>query len=143
MNRFRRSWICCRVLLPATLVVWLSACHRWVPVEHPQAAVQQAATGGGSSTYRVYVHGGETLEGKLTGVRGDSVVINEAKRRARGGGDAESTTVAVEAVERAEVRETKVLATVLLTVGLVATPFIILGTLFAIECAGVETNCLS
>jgi hypothetical protein len=143
LNRLRRSWICCRVLLPATLVVWLSACHRWVPVEQPQAALQQAAAAGGSSTYRVYVNGSETLEGKLTGVRGDSVVIHAAKRRARGGGDAESTSVAVEAIDRAEVKETKVLATVLLTVGLVAAPFIIFGTLLAIECAGVEENCLS
>jgi hypothetical protein len=89
------------------------------------------------------VNGSETLEGKLTEVRGDSVVIQAAKRRARGGGDAESTSVAVEAIDRAEVKETKVLATVLLTVGLVAAPFIIFGTLLAIECAGVEENCLS
>jgi hypothetical protein len=143
LNRLRRSWICCRVLLPATLVVWLSACHRWVPVEQPQASLQQAAAAGGSSTYRVYVNGSETLEGKLTEVRGDSVVIQTSDRTCcSGGGDAESTTVAVEAVERAEVRETKVLATVLLTVGLVAAPFIAFGVALGIACAGDE-RCLT
>ena len=83
------------------------------------------------------------MEGKLTEAKGDSVIIRTANRSCcRGGGELESTSVALNAVERAEVRETKVLPTILLTVGLVAAPFIILGTMLGIACAGDE-KCLS
>ncbi len=102
-------------------------------MEQPQVALRQAATGGGSSSYRVYVNGSGTVEGKLLEAAGDSLVIQTVNRSCcRGRGDVESATFAMEAVERAEVSETKVLATALLTVGLVAAPFIILGTVLAI-----------
>ena len=94
------------MLLPVTLAVWLSACHRWVPVDQPEVALRQAATGAGSGTYRVHVNGGETVEGKLTEAKGDSVIIQTANRSCcRSGGELESTSVALEAVERAEVED--------------------------------------
>jgi hypothetical protein len=121
-------------VLPGTLVLWLAGCHKWVQVEPPGAALRGAAESGSSHTYRVYLPNERMIEGRPVGVSGDSLVIRTT---------IDSVTVAEADVERAQVKSTKVLATVLLTIGIAAAPFLIYGAALAIACSGQGEKCLS
>ena len=134
MRRLRESAVCRNVLLPGTLVLWLAGCHRWVPVEPPGQALREAAESPSTGTFRVYLANETVIEGRPIGVSKDSVVLRVA-------GD--SATLAVDDIQRAELRKAKVTATVLLMVGIIAVPLLLYGIGLAIACSGQGEKCLS
>ena len=139
MDRIRRSWIAGRLLLPAALLLWLAGCHKWVPVEQPGAAMRQQTEADESDTYRLRLSEGTTLEGKVVSATEDSVTIRTSNPTIA---ETRMVTVGGADIEAVDVRRTKVLATVLLTAGLVAAPFVIYGIGIVIACAGNE-RCLT
>jgi len=134
LRRLRESAVCRNVLLPGTLVLWLAGCHRWVPVEPPGQALREAAESPSTGTFRVYLANETVIEGRPIGVSKDSVVLRVA-------GD--SATLAVDDIQRAELRKAKVTATVLLMVGIIAVPLLLYGIGLAIACSGQGEKCLS
>lgn len=55
----------------------------------------------------------------------------------------DSVTLAVDDIQRAELRKAKVTATVLLMIGIIAVPFLLYGIGLAIACSGQGEKCLS
>jgi len=122
------------LMLWSGLVLWLAGCHKWVPVEPPGPMLREASESSSSGTYRVYLQDGTMIEGQPTGLSGDSIVIRTGR---------EGVTLAEADIERAQLKRAKVVATILLTVGIVAAPFVIFGTALAIACSGQGEKCLS
>ena len=71
MNRVRQSVFARFFLLPFALLLWLSACHKWVPLEPP---VQQAIEESGPGTVRITLADGSRVTVKEPHVSGDSLV---------------------------------------------------------------------
>ena len=103
MPTYRSSRFVRRVVLPLTLLAFLSACHKWVPLEPP---VAQAITEEESGTVRVTLTDNSRMVLKEPRVSGDSLVAL---------GD--TVGVALDDVQQVEGRRANVLATVFLVAG--------------------------
>lgn len=134
MHRLRVVSTWRTLLLWSALVLWLAGCHKWVPVEPPGPGLRAAAESGSSNTYRIYLPNDEMIEGEAVGLSGDSLVIRTER---------DAVTVAEADVERAQLRSAKMLATVMLIVGVAVAPFLIYGAALAIACSGQGEKCLS
>ena len=71
MLYFRRSPFLRRVILPLTLLAFLSACHKWVPLEPP---VAQAITEQEPGTVRITLTDNSRVVLKEPRVSGDSLI---------------------------------------------------------------------
>ena len=71
MRYFRRSALLRLVVLPFTLTVWLSACHKWVALEPPYGLAIEAAQ---TDELRVTV-AGEQFVLKSAVVSGDTLLV--------------------------------------------------------------------
>jgi hypothetical protein len=96
--------------------------------------LRDAAESGHSRTYRIYLPNDTVIEGQPTGLSGDSLVIRT---------EGSSVTLAEADIDRAQLRSVKVLATVLLIVGVAVAPFLIYGVALGIACSGQGEKCLS
>jgi hypothetical protein len=74
MLYFRRSPFLRRVVLPITLLAFLSACHKWVPLEPP---VAQAVAERDPGTIRVTLADGSQVVLKEPRISGDSLMALE------------------------------------------------------------------
>ncbi len=71
MRRFSISRIIHQVMLPVTLVSFMSACHKWSTVrEDPRAFIEQNDV----HTVRLSLRSGDEIELVFPGVRGDTLV---------------------------------------------------------------------
>ena len=133
MLYFRRSPFLRRVILPLTLLAFLSACHKWVPLEPPVAqAVAEEAPG----TVRVTLADGSQVVLKEPHISGDSLVAFED------GKEPQTVALLLEDVRQAEVRRTNVPATVGLVFGIAVVSFAaVVVVVFAIACEGEKSNC--
>ena len=80
MLYFRGSRVLRRVILPLTLLAFLSACHKWVPLEPP---VAQAIAEAESGTIRVTLADSSrvVLQARYNEIEGDSLyAIDELTR---------------------------------------------------------------
>ena len=134
MRRLRVVSMWRTLLLWSALALWLAGCHRWVPVEPPGPGLRDAAESGYSRTYRIYLPNDEVIEGQPVGLSGDSLVIRTQQ---------DSVAVAEADVERAELRSVKVLATVMLIVGVAIAPLLFYAISIGIACSGQGEKCLS
>jgi hypothetical protein len=134
MRRLRVFSLWRTILLWGALVPWLAGCHKWVSVEPPGPMLRDAAESGHSRTYRIYLPNDTVIEGQPTGLSGDSLVIRT---------EGSSVTLAEADIDRAQLRSVKVLATVLLIVGVAVAPFLIYGVALGIACSGQGEKCLS
>jgi hypothetical protein len=100
MLYFRRSPLLRRVILPLTLLAFLSACHKWVPLEPP---VAQAVAEEEPGTVRVTLADNSRIDLEEPRVSGDSLVALDGTAR-----------VALDDVQQIEARRANVPATVVL-----------------------------
>lgn len=105
-----------RVVLPLTLLAFLSACHKWVPLEPP---VAQAVTEEQPGTVRVTLKDNSQTVLQAPRVNGDSLVALDG-------------TVALDDVQRVEARRANTPATIGLVVGIAAGAFVALLAVAAI-----------
>jgi hypothetical protein len=119
MNRVRRSVFARSFVLPLALLLWLSACQKWVPLEPP---VAQAMAQEEPGTVRVTLEDSTKMVLQRPRVSGDSLIAVEDGK--------EPATVALsfEDMVRIEERKANVLATVGLVIGI---PFLALFALAA------------
>jgi len=119
MLYFRRSPFLRRVILPLTLLAFLSACHKWVPLEPP---VTQAITEGEPGTVRVTLSDGWQRVLKEPHISGDSLVALD-----------DTVGVALDDVQQIEARRANTPATIGLVVGSIAAAFgvlLVVGLIF-------------
>ncbi len=108
--RFSQSRLVHQVMLPVTLVAFMSACHKWSTVEPGQPFAEEGTAELRISTtdvYRVVV--------KQSSVVGDSVV---------GLVDGDSASIALSEVKKVEVRKGDWVATTLVVLGVAAGSFV-------------------
>ncbi len=126
MLYFRRSPFLRRVILPLTLLAFLSACHKWVPLEPP---VAQAIAEEEPGTVRVTLADDSRVVLKEPRVSGDSLVALD-----------DTVRVALDDVQQIEARRANTPATIGLVVGSIAAAFGVLILALVIACSG-ESNC--
>ena len=119
----RRSPLLRRVILPLTLLAFLSACHKWVPLEPP---VAQAITERDPGTVRVTLSDGWQRVLKEPHISGDSLVAFEE------GKEPQTVALPLEDLQRVEERRANTPATIGLVVGSLAAAF---GVLIALVIA--------
>ena len=107
MRRFSISRLIHQVMLPVTLVAFMSACHKWSTVEPGQPFAEE-----GAEEVRITRTDGQWYVLKDASVVGDSVV---------GLANRDSASFALSEVEKIEVRKTDVVGIVGLVVGIGAT----------------------
>ncbi len=79
MLYFRRSPLLRRVVLPLTLLAFMSACHKWVPLEPPVArAIAEAESG----TIRITLADSSRMVLKARRIEGDSLYATDEKTHA-------------------------------------------------------------
>ena len=76
---FRRSLVLRFVILPLALVSFLSACHKWVPLEPP---VAQAIAEAESGTIRITLADSSRMVLKARRIEGDSLYATDEKTHA-------------------------------------------------------------
>ena len=103
MLYFRRSPFLRRVILPLTLLAFLSACHKWVPLEPP---VAQAIAEEEPGTVRVTLTDSSRMDLEEPRVSGDSLVALDG-----------TASVALDDVQQVEARRANTVATVGLILG--------------------------
>ena len=124
MLYFRRSPLLRRVVLPLTLLAFLSACYKWVPLEPP---VAQAITEEEPGTVRVTLTDYSRMVLEEPRVSGDSLIALD-----------DTVRVALDDVRQIEARRTKVLA----TVGLIAGgAFLVTWVILLVDCASEGGGC--
>ncbi len=121
MLYFRRSPLLRRVILPLTLLAFLSACHKWVPLEPPLA---QAITEGEPGTVRVTRTDNSRIVLKEPHISGDSLVAFEE------GKEAQTVALPLEDLQRVEEKRTNTPAIIGLVVGSLAAAYGVLILLF-------------
>lgn len=126
--------MCRNVVLPVTLLLWLAGCHRWVQLVTPETALREAADAPSAAKFRIYRADDAVIEGRPVETSADSVVLFV-------GGD--SMAVAFGDIISADVRETRVVATIFLIAGVFAAPFVLYGVALGIACSGQGEKCLS
>jgi hypothetical protein len=130
---FRRSPLLRRVILPLTLLAFLSACHKWVPLEPP---VAQAVAEEEPGTVRVTLADGSQVVLKEPHISGDSLVAFED------GKEPQTVALLLEDVRQAEVQRTNKPATVGLVFGIaVVTVAAVVFLVFAISCDWEYSEC--
>ena len=132
MLYFRRSPFLRRVILPLTLLAFLSACHKWVPLEPP---VAQAIAEQQPSTVRVTLADSSQVVLKEPHISGDSLVAFED------GKDAQAVALLLEDLQRVEERRANTPATIGLVVGSIAAAFGVLILAVVIACELEEGDC--
>ncbi len=105
MLYFRRTRFFRLVVFPLTLMAFLSACHKWVPLNAP---VEDAVAASRLESVRITMSDGRILELKNAIVEGDSVIGFAPQRIA----------LPVEQVQTVERRKTDALGIVGLIVGI-------------------------
>lgn len=128
MRRLRRSALVRCFVLPLALTLWLGACHKWVPVQPPVPALSEQASRPAHERNRVRLHlgSGATVEGTVTELAADTLVLGAGGANSRFG---------LDEVVRVELRRTDVAASIGLGVGITALAFgLLIGTL-ALICA--------
>ena len=120
----RRSLLLRRVVLPLTLLTFLSTCHKWVPLEPP---IAQAIAEEEPGTVRVTLADSSRVVLKEPRISGDSLVALD-----------DTVGVALDDVQQIEARRTKVLATVGLVSGTVVLAYFgaLLLCVWLDECGG-------
>ena len=116
MPYFRRSPLLRRVVLPLTLLAFLSACHKWVPLEPP---VAQAIAEEEPGTVRVTLADSSRVVLKEPRISGDSLVALD-----------DTVRVALDDVQQIEARRANTPATIGLVVGSLAAAYGVLILLF-------------
>ncbi len=124
MLYFRRSPLLRRVVLPLTLLAFLSACHKWVPLEPP---VAQAITEEEPGTVRVTLADNSRVVLKEPHISGDSLIAFEE------GKEPQTVAVPLEDLQRVEEKRANTPATVVLILGAAVLAFFALGV---IACSG-------
>jgi hypothetical protein len=117
VHGIKSSSVALRFLLPISLVFWLAACHKWVPVqESPVAALRELADQTAEEHTKVRLHLGPdyTVAGWVSGIVNDSVLIRDRRVDARG-----NAAIPVESVLRLDVQEGKPAATGALVGGVI------------------------
>ncbi len=105
MCKYRSSALLRLIVLPLTLVSFLSACHKWVPVH---ATIEDAVAASRLESVRITMSDGRILDLKNATVEGDSVIGFAPQR----------TALPVEQVQTVERRKGDALGTVGLVVGI-------------------------
>jgi hypothetical protein len=108
MLYFRRSPFLRRVVLPLTLLAFLSACHKWVPLEPP---VAQAITEEEPGTVRVTLADNSRVVLKEPHISGDSLIAFEE------GKEPQTVALLLEDLQRVEEKRANTPATIGLVVG--------------------------
>lgn len=121
MCKYRSSAFLRLIVLPLTLVSFLSGCHKWVPVH---ATVEDAVAASRLESVRITMSDGRILDLENATVEGDSVIGFAPQR----------TALPVEQVQIVERRTGDTLGTVGLIVGIIAVAGLI-------ECADSDTRC--
>ena len=124
MLYFRRSPFLRRVILPLTLLAFLSACHKWVPLEPP---VAQAISETEPGTVRVTLADNSRVVLKEPHVSGDSLIAFEE------GKEPQTVALPLEDLQRVEEKRANTPATVFLILGAAVLAFFALGV---IACSG-------
>jgi hypothetical protein len=117
VHGIRASTVDLRLLFPLSLVLWLAACHKWVPIqESPVAALRELADQTAEDHTKVRLHLGpdSTVAGWVSGIVNDSVLIRDRRVDARG-----NAAIPVESVLRLDVQEGKPAATGALVGGVI------------------------
>ncbi len=114
MLYFRRSPCLRRVVLPLTLLAFLSACHKWVPLEPP---VAQAIAEEEPGTVRVTLADGWQRVLKEPRISGDSLIAFEEGKKPR------TVALPLEDLQRVEERRANTPATIGLVVGSLVAAF--------------------
>ncbi len=127
MRRFSASRLIHQVMLPVTLVAFMSACHKWSTVEPGQPFAEE-----GTEEVRITQTHGQRVVLKESAVVGDSVV---------GLVDGDTASIALSEVDKIQVRKTDVAGTVGLVVGIGAAIVATAVVGFLVVCA--TTDCLS
>ncbi len=113
MHRVRRSVFVRSFLLPFALLLWLSACHKWVQLEPPvDRAIVQEKPG----TVRLTLADTSQIVLVNPGVKGDSLIgtLPETGWKRK---DPQTVAVNLQDVQEIHERRTKVAATIGLTLG--------------------------
>ncbi len=108
MLYFRHSPFLRRVILPLTLLAFLSACHKWVPLEPP---VAQAIAEEEPGTVRVTLADNSRVVLKEPHISGDSLVAFEE------GKEAQTVALPLEDLQRVEEKRADTPTTIGLVVG--------------------------
>ena len=106
MSRIRQSVFARSFLLPLALLLWLSACHKWILLQPP---FQQAIEKENPSTVRVTMQDGARRELMKPLVRSDTLLSRAIRDQ--------QVEIPLEAVRTVEARKANTLATVALVVG--------------------------
>jgi hypothetical protein len=125
--RFSIAGLVQQVMLPVTLVAFMSACHKWSTVEPGQPFAEE-----GTEEVRITQTHGQWVVLKQSAMVGDSVV---------GLVSGDSVSFALSEVDKIEVRKTDVAGTVGLVVGIGAAIVATAVVGFLVVCA--TTDCLS
>ena len=121
MLYFRRSPFLRRVILSLTLVAFLSACHKWVPL------YTQAITEEEPGTVRVTLADNSRVVLKEPHISGDSLIAFEE------GKEPQTVALPLEDLQRVEEKRANTPATVFLILGAAVLAFFALGV---IACSG-------
>lgn len=106
MSWIRQSAFARSFLLPLALLLWLSACHKWVQLQPP---LQQAIAEEKPRTIRVTMQDGVQKELKEPRVSGDTLISRQTV--------GQQVEIPLEAVRTVEARKANTPATVALAVG--------------------------
>ncbi len=120
MLYFRRSPFLRRVILPLTLLAFLSACHKWVPLEPP---VAQAIAERDPGTVRVTLADSSRIVLKEPHIMGDSLIAFED------GKEPQTVALLLEDLQRVEEKRANTPATVFLILGAAVLAFFALGVI--------------
>jgi hypothetical protein len=121
-------------LLPFALLLWLSACHKWVQLEPPvDRAIVQEKPG----TVRLTLADTSRIVLVDPSVQGDSLIGILPKTRWEKPKDQQTVAVNLQDVQEIHERRTKVVATIGLTLGAMV---VALAALIGVYCA-VEGGC--
>ena len=118
MRRVSTSRLLHQVMLPVTLVTFMSACHKWSTVQPGQPFAEEGTAELRISTTDVY-----RVVLKQSSVVGDSVV---------GLVDGDSASIALSEVKKVEVRKGDWVGTTLVVLGVAAGAFV---AIVAVSCA--------
>jgi hypothetical protein len=133
MHRVRRSVLVRSFLLPFALLLWLSACHKWVQLEPPvDRAIVQEKPG----TVRLTLADTSQIVLVDPGVKGDSLIgtLPETGWMRK---DPQTVAVNLQDVQEIHERRTKVAATIGLTLGAMV---VALAAVIGMYCA-IEGGC--
>jgi hypothetical protein len=132
MYRVRRSVFARSFLLPLALLIWLSACHKWVPLEPP---IEQAIAEEKPGTVRVTLANANPIGLKEPRISGDSLVgVVEESYVERGKVRRSKRTVQIplDSVQTIEERRTDTLATAGTVIGITIGAILVF---WAVTCA--------